>query len=160
MGQRASLPTQRQGSALGILKRKVKQIIDRLKPDLFEEHHREALLTIFPEGERASIDPLLDALRKFPLAVFLDKQKPPVITLPLFQPVVFGDFEQLNQTALQFSRRLKKRLKGLDLPASCFGIKQDERSGQLSLGISLTGQTPEQIQAILTHLPAIIQGLK
>jgi hypothetical protein len=160
VGQRASLPTQRQGSALGILKRKVKQIIDRLKPDLFEEHHREALLTSFPEGERASIDLLLDSLRKFPLAVFLDKQKPSVITLPLFQPVMFGEVEQLYQTALKFSERLNIRLNELELPASCFGIQQDERSGQLSLRIDLKDQTSEQIQSILTHLPAIIQGLQ
>ncbi len=73
---------------------------------------------------------------------------------------MFGEVEQLYQTALKFSERLNIRLNELELPASCFGIQQDERSGQLSLRIDLKDQTSEQIQSILTHLPAIIQGLQ
>ena len=162
MGQRASLPTQRQGLSVSNVVNRLLAVLEHLKPVRFSEDHRTLILNMFPVEQQASILPLLKALRHEPISVVgVDEKKQPTgITLLLFQPVMFDEVEQLNQTALKFSERLKERLKGLDLPASCFGIQQDGPLGPLSLGISLTGQTPEQIQAILTHLPAIIQGLK
>jgi hypothetical protein len=167
VGQRASLPTQRQGLSVSNVVKPLLAVLEHLKPVRFSEDHRTLILNMFSVEQQASILPLLKALRHEPISVVgVDEEnKPTGITLLLLQPVMFDQVEQLYQTALKFSERLKERLNGLDLPARCFDIQRDGPSeplgsGRLILRISLKDQTPEEIQDILTHLPAIIKGLK
>ena len=160
VGQRASLPTQRQGSGLATW---VNSFLDRLRPVRFPEYQRELLLNMFPENQHQEILPLLEVLRHHPLSVLVnEKEQPKGITMPLFQPVVHGDFEHLKDKELLFIDQLTNTLRTLnDLSRSshCFKIQTDTSTGKLSLSVSLEGQTPEKIQTILTHLPAIIQAL-
>jgi hypothetical protein len=121
---------------------------------------------MFPENQHQEILPLLEALRHHPLSTFVSvgvrDSKPTSLTLPLFQPVMHGDFEHLEATTRRFIERLNvtlRTLNDLSRKSHCFNIEKDTSTGQLSLSVSLKDQTPKQIQTILTHLPAIIQAL-
>ncbi len=163
MEQRASLPTQRQGSRFATFANKLKQIIDRLKPDLLEAHHREALLTSFPEGERTSILPLLDALRKFPLAVFVDSSgELSTINMPLYKVITYGDTLEFIASRGAFESRFKEQLattlEPLQLNKKGWEIVPINNLG-IDLSVSLKGKTSGEIKEVLTHLPAIIKAL-
>jgi hypothetical protein len=167
VGQRASLSTQRQGLSASNVVKRLLAVLEHLKPARFPEHERQALLGLFSKDQHQEIELLLNALRRYPLSTWVSvgvrDAKPTYLTLSLFKLQTISDIQKIKQTSRIYISQLKNLLGSLNdstFPASCFRIVKDEYTGQLSLKISLKAQTPEQMKAILTQLPGIINGLK
>jgi hypothetical protein len=167
VGQRASLPTQRQGLSVSNVVKPLLAVLEHLKPARFPEHQRQALLGLFSENQHQEIKPLLNALRGYPLStrdsVGEDvRDAKTLLILPLFKPQSISDVQGIKQISSSYIGQLNNLLRSLNdstFPASCFCIAKDEYTDQLSLLVSLKHQTPKHIQTILTHLPAIIKAL-
>jgi hypothetical protein len=165
VGQRASLPTQRQGSMIATFANKLKSLLDRLQPDRFEAHHQEALLKIFSSDEKETIKSLLERLRKFPLKVWGEVQnhKLCTISMPLYKVITYGDTVRFIASRAAFESRFKEQLattlESLQLNEKGWEIVPINNL-RIDLSVSLKGKTSEEIKEVLTHLPTIIQALQ
>jgi hypothetical protein len=164
VGQRASLPTQRQGSRLATVAKKLNSFLDRLRPDRFEAHHQEALLEMFPEAEKKTIETLLKRLRKFPLEVDVySSGTRSTINMPLYKVITYGDTLKFIASRGAFESRFKEQLattlESLQLNEKGWEIVPINNL-RIDLSVSLKGKTSEEIKEVLTHLPAIIKALK
>ena len=163
VGQRASLPTQRQGSRLATVAKLLESLLERLQPDRFEAHYQQALLEMFPEAEKKTIETLLKRLRKFPLAVWVDSSdKPSTINMPLYKAITYGGTLEFMASRGAFESSFKEQLattlESLQLNEKGWEIVPINNL-RIDLSVSLKGKTSEEIKEVLTHLPAIIQAL-
>jgi hypothetical protein len=161
VGQRASLPTQRQGISASNVVKRLLAVLENLKPVRFSEDHRTLILNMFPAEQQASILPLLKALRHEPISVVGadEKNKPTYLCIPLFQVITHHDALDLVSKQRQLESKLATFLENFNF-SNVGGRIDNINHEKLILRIDLKDQTSEQIQSILTHLPAIIKGKK